>query len=517
MNTKKNPVVYSDYPDPDIIRVGDTYYMASTTMHYIPGCDILRSYDLMNWELVAHAYDVLERTPGHELEGESQVYGQGMWAPSFRYHQGTFYITFTGNDTHKTYLLTAKRPEGPWEKRNIEGFYYDNGLFFDDDGRVYIVHGQKTLWITELDAGLNGPKKGGMNRIIAQDQEDAILGYEGSHLQKHNGRYYLFTCHMLPEDGGRKTQVCFAADSLEEEFQGKCIINDDMGYHDLGVAQGGMIDTPDGDWYLFMFQDKGALGRAPVMIPMHFEDGFPAVSGDGKVPPAVSIPSTRPEHRYEPLNGDDDFVYRPDPDGRVRLKLFWQFNHNPHDDLWSVTEREGAFRLRSGKVCASLPHAYNTLTQRAMGPECAAEVTVDCSAMKDGDYAGISAFLGCYGALALVKEGGAYSLVMFGKPAKDETVFGDSDFLDAAVEYARVPVNSPEVRLKCCLDFTDKKDEAAFFYQDGDQWLPLGIRQKLYFKMDHFTGCRFGLFLCSTKEAGGYADFQKFRFLPAGQ
>lgn len=284
MNTKKNPVVYSDYPDPDIIRVGDTYYMASTTMHYMPGCDILRSYDLMNWELVAHAYDVLERTPGHELEGESQVYGQGMWAPSFRYHQGTFYITFTGNDTHKTYLLTAKRPEGPWEKRNIEGFYYDNGLFFDDDGRVYIVHGQKTLWITELDAGLNGPKKGGMNRIIAQDQEDAILGYEGSHLQKHNGRYYLFTCHMLPEDGGRKTQVCFAADSLEEEFQGKCIINDDMGYHDLGVAQGGMIDTPDGDWYLFMFQDKGALGRAPVMIPMHFEDGFPAVSGDGKVP-----------------------------------------------------------------------------------------------------------------------------------------------------------------------------------------------------------------------------------------
>ena len=201
----------------------------------------------------------------------------------------------------------------------------------------------------------------------------------------------------------------------------------------------------------------------------------------------------------------------------MRLKLFWQFNHNPHDDLWSVTEREGAFRLRSGKVCASLPHAYNTLTQRAMGPECAAEVTVDGSAMKDGDYAGISAFLSCYGALALVKEGGVYSLVMFGKPAKDETVFGDPDFLDAAVEYMRVPVSSPEVRLKCRLDFTDKKDEAAFFYQDGDRWLPLGIRQKLYFKMDHFTGCRFGLFLFSTKVAGGHADFQKFRFLPAGE
>ncbi len=517
MKIKKNPVIESDYPDPDIIRVGDTYYMASTTMHYMPGCDILRSYDLMNWELIAHAYDTLEQTPGHALEGDEQIYGQGMWAPSLRYHQGTFYITFTGNDTHKTYLLTAKSPEGPWEQRTIEGFYYDNSLFFDDDGRVYIVHGQKTLWITELDTELKGPKAGGLNRIVAQDQDDALLGYEGSHLQKHAGRYYLFTCHMLPEDGGRKTEVCFAADSLDGEFKGRCVINDDMDYHDLGVAQGGMIDTPDGEWFLFMFQDRGALGRAPVLIPMRFEDGFPAIGGDGRVPTAVSAPSTRPDHCYAPLNGDDDFLYQAEPDGKVRLKLFWQFNHNPHDDFWSVTEREGALRLRSGKLCRSLPHAWNILTQRATGPKCAAEVTVDGSALKDGDYAGISAFQGCYGAIALTKEGGNCFLVMFGKPAKDETVFADSDFLDAAVEYARIPVCSPVVRFKACLDFTDKKDEAVFYYQDGGRWIPLGIQQKLYFKMDHFTGCRFGLFEFSVRETGGYADFLKFRFVPDGE
>lgn len=156
------------------------------------------------------------------------------------------------------------------------------------------------------------------------------------------------------------------------------------------------------------------------------------------------------------------------------------------------------------------------MTQRAAGPKCAAEITVDGSALKDGDYAGISAFQGCYGAIALAKENGSYFLVMFGKPAKDETVFADSDFLDAAVEYTRVPVCSPVVRFKTCLDFTDKKDEAAFYYQDSGRWIPLGIRQKLYFKMDHFTGCRFGLFEFSARETGGYADFLEFRFLPGG-
>ncbi len=141
MKTKQNPVLYTDFPDPDIIRVGDTYYLASTTMHFMPGCDILRSYDLMNWEFVSHVYETLEDIPGHRLEGGAHIYGQGMWAPSLRYHQGVFYICFTANDTQKTYLFMAGDPAGPWEKTNIEGFYHDNSLFFDDDGRIYIVYG----------------------------------------------------------------------------------------------------------------------------------------------------------------------------------------------------------------------------------------------------------------------------------------------------------------------------------------------------------------------------------------
>mgnify|MGYP002685442150 FL=1 len=146
-----NPVVYTDFPDPDIIRVGDVYYMATTTMHFTPGCDILRSYDLVHWEFIAHALNIVADTPEERLECEgANAYGRGMWAPSLRYHRGTWYVLFAANDTHASYLLTADDPCGPWRKRELDGFYYDSGLFFDDDDRAYVVHGQSTLRITEL-------------------------------------------------------------------------------------------------------------------------------------------------------------------------------------------------------------------------------------------------------------------------------------------------------------------------------------------------------------------------------
>lgn len=513
MKTKCNPILYSDFPDPDIIRVGDTYYMASTTMHFMPGCDILRSYDLMNWEFVTHAYGTLEDTPGHRLEGGKHIYGQGMWAPSFRYHEGIFYLCFTANDTHKTYLMTARNPAGPWRVENIEGFYHDSSLFFDDDGKVYIVYGNTELYLTQLRADLKGPLEGGLHRRIVRDKGALHLGYEGSHLYKKDGRYYLFTCHIPAWGNERKTEDCFIADSLEGEFRGKCIIDDDMGFHNLGVAQGGMVDTPEGDWYLFMFQDRGAVGRVPLVMPLHFDDaGYPTIGKDGKVPVHVSVPGTRPDHVYQPLNGSDDFLYQADENGRVHLKPFWQFNHNPIDRLWSVTERQGAFRVYTEEVCDCLPFAHNVLTQRSYGPACAAWVTVDGSRMKDGDYAGICAWIGGYGAIALTKDKGDYYLVMFARPAADETVEADPDFLSTPVEYERIPLPSSSAVLRVDLDFKDKKDTADFFYEEDGRWKALGISHRLIFKLDHFTGCRFGLFAYATRQPGGHVDFMKFRY-----
>ena len=156
-------------------------------MHFMPGCDILRSYDLMNWEFVTHAYGTLEDTPGHRLEGGKHIYGQGMWAPSFRYHEGIFYLCFTANDTHKTYLMTARNPAGPWRVENIEGFYHDSSLFFDDDGKVYIVYGNTELYLTQLRADLKGPLEEGFTDGLSGTRERFILAMKAPICTKRMG------------------------------------------------------------------------------------------------------------------------------------------------------------------------------------------------------------------------------------------------------------------------------------------------------------------------------------------
>ena len=120
-----NPILKLDYPDIDVIRVEDTYYMISTTMYFMPGGVILRSYDLVHWEIASYVFDAHEDTPAARLSNGQNIYGQGMWAASLRYHKGTFYVCFVANDTHKTYLYRANNIEGPWTKQYIEGFYHD--------------------------------------------------------------------------------------------------------------------------------------------------------------------------------------------------------------------------------------------------------------------------------------------------------------------------------------------------------------------------------------------------------
>ena len=140
-----NPLTKTDYPDPDVIRVGDVYYMVSTTMHFMPGCVILRSYNLIHWEILTYVYETLELTDEECLKNNKNAYGRGMWAASLRLHQGTFYICFVANDTGKTYLFRSKDIMGPWERTELDDFYHDSSLLFDDDGKVYIAYGNRQM------------------------------------------------------------------------------------------------------------------------------------------------------------------------------------------------------------------------------------------------------------------------------------------------------------------------------------------------------------------------------------
>ena len=269
-----NPVIWADYPDVDIIRVGDVYYMISTTMHFFPGGVILRSFDLVNWETAGHVYDALDHTPAQRMD-EGRIYSQGMWAASLRFHEGLFHVVFVANDTHKTYHYTAKSVTGPWTRHPMEGFYHDASVLFDDDGRVYIVYGNREIHLTELEADLSRPKPDGLDRVILRDEARG-LGYEGSHLYKIGGKYVLTLIHWPA--GHMRTEAVFTADSIDGEWTGGDALEDDMGFRRQGVAQGGLVDTPDGRWFAMLFQDHGAVGRIPVLVPVTWENGIPRLS-----------------------------------------------------------------------------------------------------------------------------------------------------------------------------------------------------------------------------------------------
>lgn len=502
-----NPILKCDYPDPDILRVRETYYMISTTMHYFPGGAILRSYDLMHWELVRYLYDILEDTPGARLEEGKNIYGQGMWAPSLRYHDGIFYICFVANDTHKTYLFYTEDIESNWQRKEIEGFYHDASLLFDDE-KVYIVYGNTEIYITELTPDMSRPLKGGLHRMLVKDTTDVRLGYEGTHIYKINGLYYLFFIHWGRAADARRTQACFVSDSLTGEFRGRDVLNDDLGYHNQGVAQGGIVDTPDGDWFAILFQDSGAVGRIPVLVPVHFEDNFPVFGKNGVVPHELHLPSLKPGHTYEPLF-TSEFV---DEEGVLNLQ--WQWNHLPDSSLYTLSQTD--FTIWTNKLSTNLTQAVNTLTQRLMFPSSEVSVRIDGSQMNNGDIAGLAAFQGCYACIALKKERNQWYLVILernrGEISQNMT---DSDTLPGN-ETARVPLESPVVTVRMYADFMNMKDEVTFSYQSENQWFSLGSPHKLYFMLDHFTGCRAGLFLYSTKTTGGISSFSDFLFETPG-
>ena len=228
MERDVNPITKLDYPDVDVIRVENTYYMVSTTMHFMPGCEILRSYDLIHWEHATYVYDRLDGTSGQRLEENENIYGKGMWAASLRCHKGIFYVCFVANDTGKTYLFQSKDIYGPWKKQTIEGFYHDCSLLFDDDDRVYLASGNKNIRLVELKKDMSGPKEGGIDRIVVSDEGNPNLGYEGTHFYKINGKYYLFFIHSLRSEW-KRVEACFVSDSLEGEFIGKDVLNDDRG------------------------------------------------------------------------------------------------------------------------------------------------------------------------------------------------------------------------------------------------------------------------------------------------
>ena len=487
----RNPVIWADFPDPAVIRVGDTYYMSNTTMHMCPGLLILKSKDLVNWEMASYAYQKLEDNDETTLQNGRNMYGKGSWASSLRYHDRVYYATTFALNTGKTYIFkTTDIESGKWEEIAFEPLLYDGSLFFDDDGRTYKMCEAGNIRLVELKADLSGIKQGGFDQVIIKDAsgisgKDMIVEAEGAHLHKINGKYYLFLISWPRND--MRTQLVFRADKITGPYEGRIFL------HDQGVAEGCLIDTPDGGWYAMLFQDNGAVGRTPFLVPVKWEDGWPLADNNGKVPQVLNIPVTN-----TPIPAgiaSDEFN-----EGISRPGLQWQWNHNPDNRYWSLTQRPGFLRLTTGRVDNDFEQVRNMLTQRTFGPECSGTVAVDVSHMKDGDVTGLAALQKRYGIVGVKMTGDTRSIIMV------------SNESESPVELESVSLMQNTVYLRVDCDFKERTDKATFHYSlDGQTWTAIGKPLQMAYSLSHFVGYRFALFNDATKTAGGFVDFDYFR------
>ena len=502
----QNPIIFADVPDMSMIRVGKNYYMSSTTMHMNPGVPIMKSTDLVNWKIINYAYDTLADLPALNLAEGKNIYSRGSWASSLRYHNGMYYLTTFAHDIPgETYVFKTKDIEkGNWQRVSFKPSYHDSTLFFDDDGKAYLIHGADRLKIVELNEDLTGVKQDVPERVLIENAsaptgKEVGLGAEGSQLFKVKGKYYLF--NICAPRGEMRTVIIHRADNINGPWEGK------VGLQDRGIAQGGLIDTPDGRWFSYLFRDYGAVGRVPYLVPVKWEDGWPVLGENGKVPETLDLPASK--GLIPNLVASDEFNRKK---GQAALPLVWQWNHNPDNALWSVTERKGFLRLKTGRIDTDFLQARNTLTQRTIGPTSSASVVLDVSKMKEGDFAGFSAFQKEYGSVGVKIDAGQKSIVM---------ITTDND---KPVEVQRIPLNQNQIYFRIDCDFTgmndgavrlytlNGKDEASFFYSlDGKVWKPIGRPLKMKYTIPHFMGYRFSLFNYATKETGGYADFDWFR------
>lgn len=516
--TYTNPLFYDEFSDPDIIRVGDDFYLAGTTMHAVPGLVVMHSKDLVNWTFQSYCFDKLTLGAEFDLKDGKEAYGQGIWAPCIRYHNGMFYI-FTNVNNHGMQVFISKDPKGPWEHKPLNLEIYDLSVLFDDDGKVYAVHKYNEVLLVEIKPDFSGIVEGSEKVIIPAGNS---MG-EGHHIYKIKGKYYIISANYSPSGrmqcaradkpyGPYETVVISAKETMgtkrgwltdnvglgrpvpEPGFKFKLTPEADSFFGAVPLHQGGIVDLPNGDWWGFSMMDFRSVGRTTFLSPVTWKDGWPYFGIDGNlgrsprtwVKPNV-IAKTTP---VAPYQRSDDF-------SGSKLLPVWQWNHNPDDSKWKLNKKRGSLRLFT-LPAKNFLWARNTLTQRVIGPESSGTALLDANALKAGDIAGLAILNMPYASLGIVKSYGGF-ILRFYDQYQNKTL---DKLLTSGKVYLRITGNYDE-------------DIAQFSYSaDGITFTNVGDSIRLPYQLKTFQGSRYALFAYNTEgKEGGYADFEDFKLV----
>lgn len=495
-----NPIIWADVPDLSITRNGDDFYLISTTMHLMPGAPIMHSKDLVHWEMASYVFDTLNDNSKYDLL-DGTVYGRGQWASSIRYHKGKYYVLFSPNDEpFKSYIYVTENPEkGNWKLITRTRHFHDASLFFDEDDRLYVYTSNKVFELSSDFKNVIGNQEG--TEIFQRDAEETGL-LEGNQVIKKDGKYYLMMISW-PQKGKRR-QVVYRANNITGPYEKKVLMEDNF-LNFPYVGQGALIDDKNNNWYSLIFQDRNGVGRVPILLPVKWENDWPVLGENGKVP-------LNGEVQLPPFKAKNHLV-ESDHFSSNQLKIQWQWNHNPVKNAWSLSERKGFMRLKTSRIVDNLYAAPNTLTQRMEGPKSRGVVSIDLKGMKDGDVAGFSAFNGDSGVLSVVKEGKKkYIIFSTNSVSLDNKTKAITDVKKE--EKKRILLNSDKVFLRIDTDFNLGKDLANFsFSTDQKNWTEMEKDYKMIFDYRRFfMGSKFAIFNYATKNLGGYIDVDFFDY-----
>ena len=521
--TYTNPLFYDEFSDPDILRVGDDYYLAGTTMHSVPGLVILHSKDLVNWENISYCFDRFDfDDDAFSLRNHKEIYGQGVWAPAIRYANGQFYV-FTNINGKGLQCYTSKDIRGPWKHHNMQGNIYDLSVLFDDDGKIYAIHKYGEVHCTELKPDMSGPIEG-TDRVIIP--EGNAIG-EGHHIYKINGMYYLISTDYRPN--GRT--LCSRSKSIWGPYETVTITADEtFGYHAAPITQvprgvkyrigedgtkfgiptvdknatactnihqGGIVEDQSGQWWALLMMDFHSIGRTVTLAPITWKDGWPMLGLEGnlgRAPRTWLKPDISSNSSISSLSSITRAPYNRNENFDAKsLGRVWQWNHNPDDTKWSL--KNGRLRLQS-MPAEQLMWARNSLTQRVIGPTSIATVELYTKGMKDGDVAGLGNINVPCSWIGIVKDGKNMILRCY-EQATNDTIDA-SEFVGS------------KLWLRMVGDFDN--DRAHYEYSlDGNKYQQLGREMPLSYQLITFQGSRHALFCFNHKsQKGGYAEFDNF-------
>jgi len=473
-----NPVLNADYSDPDVIRVGNDYYMVCSEFHFM-GMPVLHSTDLVNWKIVGRIYDRFEFDAAYDTNNR---YAGGSWAPAIRYHNGKFWVYFC-TPKEGLFMSSAEKAEGPWDPlRQVVAVagWEDPCPFWDDDGQAYLGH-------SKVGAGpIIIHKMSGDGKTLLDDGMTVYTGpvAEGTKIEKREGYYYL----SIPEGGVEKGwQTVLRSKNIYGPYEKKVVL--ETGATTVnGPHQGALVDTPDGAWWFLHFQSVPAIGRVVHLQPVYWQDNWPVVgvdidrNGIGEPVYVWRKPVVSQESEIAKPQASDAF------DGN-RLGLQWSWNHNPVDSAWSLVESPGELSLDAIYAPGFL-QARNTLTQKVMGSSGKVQVELDGSLLQEGQQAGLCLMAKKFALVGLEKKNG------------DLYIFS---LVNGMKEEKKIKANKVSLRLSIS---AIPKHNQFYFSADGVDFDPIGVN--FHVLSGNWKGPKLGLFSYNQSRNGGTALFDNF-------